>query len=287
MKIRIGTRGSRLALAQTYMVQKAIQNKLPDAETEIVIIRTKGDEVQDKPLSEIGGKGVFVSKIECALLNNEIDIAVHSGKDLPAQLAENLEISAVLMRGNHRDALVTLRDRVILPSDSCIIGTGSKRRRLNMLRNFPNAQFREIRGNVETRLQKLSSGEFDGIILAMAGLERLGLDKSENFTFHTFESSEFIPAACQGIIAVEGCKNNPISEIIRCISHEKTMLAFETERMIPQLAAADCTTPVGAFAEISGEKIRLTATVDSLKFASGESDISHRFRLAEELMAQL
>ncbi|MCI7804529.1 MAG: hydroxymethylbilane synthase [Oscillospiraceae bacterium] len=178
MKIKIGTRKSSLALAQTDMVIKSLHDVFPDIETEIVHITTKGDKILDKPLARIGGKGVFVSEIESALKSGEIDIAVHSAKDLPYKLAENLEISGVLKRGNYRDVLVTPAGKVPEKDSKFIVGTGSQRRRLNMQRIYPNAVFKEIRGNVDTRLRKLKSGEFDGIILAAAGLERLGLYSS-------------------------------------------------------------------------------------------------------------
>lgn len=287
MRVRIGTRGSRLAVAQTEMTAKAIVREFPKAEIEIVKITTKGDKFLNTPLSKIGGKGVFVSEIEGALLNGEIDIAVHSAKDLPAKLSDDLEISGVLPRGNYRDALVTLRGRSFARDDKVLVGTGSIRRRLNFLRLFPNAGFAELRGNVETRLNKLKSGEFDGIILAMAGLERLSLHESEDFEVHPFECHEFIPAACQGIIAAESCKNDAVTPIIRKISDERTFLCYEAEREILRLLGADCTMPSAAFAEIIGGRIYMTATADCRKFVSGDAEITRRFELAKELILRL
>lgn len=287
MRIRIGTRKSSLALAQTDMVIKSLHDAFPDIETEIVHITTKGDKILDKPLARIGGKGVFVSEIESLLQKGEIDIAVHSAKDLPYKLAENLEISGVLKRGNYRDVLVTPADKVPEKDSKFTVGTGSQRRRLNMQRLYPGVVFGEIRGNVDTRLRKLKSGEFDGIILAAAGLERLGLYGSEEFSFTAFNSADFLPAACQGIIAVESRKGDKISNIINQISDKNTFYAFETERRVPELLGADCTMPVGAYAEISGEKIRLTASKDCKKILSAEAEISDRFRLAEELVSKL
>lgn len=287
MKIKIGTRKSSLALAQTDMVIKSLHDAFPEIETEIVHITTKGDKILDKPLARIGGKGVFVSEIESALKSGEIDIAVHSAKDLPYKLAENLEISGVLKRGNYRDVLVTPVGKVPERDSIFIVGTGSQRRRLNMQRIYPNAVFKEIRGNVDTRLRKLKSGEFDSIILAAAGLERLGLYCSEEFSFTAFDSKDFLPAACQGIIAVESRKGDEISHIINQISDKNTFYAFETERRVPELLGADCTMPVGAYAEIRGKKIRLTASEDCKKIMSAEADISERFRLAEELVSEL
>lgn len=287
MKIKIGTRGSRLALAQTEMVITEICRLFPKVDTEISVIRTKGDIIGNEPLSKIGGKGVFVSEIEKALTDGVVDIAVHSAKDLPVKLAENLEVSGVLPRGNHRDALVLPKGKKLSENGRYVIGTGSLRRRLNLMRSYPNVEFKELRGNVETRLHKLKSGEFDGIILAMAGLERLELNNSSEFEFYPFESTEFIPAACQGIIAIESRKDSKVSEVIRYISEEQTMMSFETERFVLELLGGDCTMPIGAFSKISEGRIYLTLTADSVKFVSGEAMVSDRFKLAEELVSQL
>lgn len=287
MKIKIGTRKSSLALAQTDMVVKCLHDSFPEIETEIIHITTKGDKILDKPLARIGGKGVFVSEIECALQQGDIDIAVHSAKDLPFKLAEKLEISAVLKRGNYRDVLVTLQDKKPENGAEFKVGTGSQRRRINMQRLYPDAVFGEIRGNVDTRLRRLKNGDFDGVILAAAGLERLGIYGSEEFSFTAFESGDFLPAACQGIIAVESRKNDTITPIINQISDQNTFYCFEAERRVPELLSADCTMPVGAFAEISGEKIRLKASRDCKKILSGESAVSDRFILAEELVSKL
>lgn len=286
MKIRIGTRKSPLALAQTELFIKRIKMYLPEIDTEIVHITTKGDNITDRPLSIIGGKGVFVSEIEKALQDDGIDAAVHSAKDLPVILGEGLEISAVLERGDHRDVLVTLPDKDT-GCENFTVGTGSLRRRINLKRLYPNAVFKDIRGNVDTRLRKLGNGEFDGIVLAAAGLERLGLMNSTGFTFREFEAADFLPAACQGIIAVQCRKNDPISDIIKQISHKETFYRFEAERKALELMGADCTIPAGAFAEISGEIIRLTVSKDCEKILSGECALSERFELAERLVTDL
>lgn len=287
MKIKIGTRKSDLALAQTGMVIESLRNAFPGIETEIIHIATKGDKIIDKPLKNIGGKGVFVSEIEYALQCSDIDIAVHSAKDLPICLGDNLEISGVLKRGNYRDVLVTCPEKSIQSDEIFTVGTGSLRRRLNMQRLYPNVIFREIRGNVDTRLQKLKDGAYDGIILAAAGLERLGLYSSEEFSFTAFDSNEFLPSACQGIIAVESRKNDSVTPIIQRISDINTFYCFEAERSVLRLLDADCMTPVGAFAETDGKNIRLTASSNCEKILSGEAEISQRFQLAEELVSKL
>lgn len=287
MKIKIGTRKSKLALAQTSMVIERFHALFPSVETEIVHISTKGDKILDSPLSEIGGKGVFVSEIEKALQSGTIDIAVHSAKDLPVQLGENLEISGVLERGSYSDVLVTSVGHHMNKNEKFIVGTGSLRRRINFKKLYPNAVFKDIRGNVDTRLKKLVDGKYDGIILAKAGLERLGLYGSENFSFREFDHEEFLPAPCQGIIAIEGRKNDVFTPIIHRISDTDTFYCFESERHVLQLLGADCTMPVGALAYISDDKIHLTVSKDCANIISGETVISQRIRLAEELAAKL
>lgn len=286
-KIRIGTRKSKLALAQTNMVIERLHEFFPDIETEIVHISTMGDKLLDKPLSEIGGKGVFISEIEKALQSGEIDIAVHSAKDLPVKLGEGLEITGVLPRGSYGDVLVTPAGKELRESDEAIIGTGSLRRQMSFKKLCPNAVFRDIRGNVDTRLKKLLSGEYDGIILAKAGLERLGLYGAEQFAFTELGCDGFLPAPCQGIIAVEGRKNDVFTPIIQRISDVNTFYCFETERCVLQLLGGDCTMPVGAFADISENKIRLTVSKDCTNIISGEAEISRRSSLAEELRKKL
>lgn len=281
MKIRIGTRKSRLALAQTDIVIDSLKKAYPDIQTEIVHISTSGDKITDIPLSAIGGKGVFVSEIEKSLLENKTDIAVHSAKDLPLNLAEGLEISGVLKRGDYRDCIVLRKGENISNSPDFKVGTGSKRRILNMQKKYPDVAFKNIRGNVDTRLEKLKSGEYDALILAVAGLERLGL--SENI--HSFDYNEFLPSACQGIIAIESRKD--FSEIIRNINDIQTFMQFETERYVLELLNADCTTAIGAYSEINGNKITLTVSADFKKILSGTADISERFELAERLVNRL
>jgi len=287
MKIKIGTRKSKLALAQTKMVGNAIHSIFPRIKIEIVHIGTTGDKILDKPLTAIGGKGVFVSEIERALQNGDIDLAVHSAKDIPAGLAQGLEISGTLQRGNYRDVLVTKKGCFIENSPDFVIGTGSLRRRLNLQKNYTNVSFKDIRGNVDTRLNKLGSGEYNGIILAAAGLERLGCYSDERFDFTPFEYTEFLPAPCQGIIAIESRKDDFVTPIIRIIGDEKTFFCLETERYILQLLNADCGMPLGAYSFIENDKISIILSKDGNKTAFGTGKISNRFELAKELMLQL
>lgn len=283
MNIKIGTRKSKLALAQTNMVVNEIKKYFPSINIEVVHFTTKGDKVLNKPLINIGGKGVFVTEIEDALLNKEIDLAVHSAKDLPLKLQDNLTISAVLKRGNYRDILVTVKGKEIDFSREIIIGTGSNRRKLAFKNLYPNATFKDIRGNVDTRLNKLYNGEYDGIILAMAGLERLDLLSDSRFTFTPFNYKEFVPAPCQGIIAIES-RNNDLTEILSKINHKDTFYSFQTERHILNILNADCGMPLGAYSFVENNKINVVYTSDSKEIITKSDLIENRFSLAESVV---
>lgn len=283
MNIKIGTRKSKLALAQTNMVVNEIKKYFPSINIEVVHFTTKGDKVLNKPLINIGGKGVFVTEIEDALLNKEIDLAVHSAKDLPLQLQDNLTISSVLKRGNYRDTLVTVKGKEIDFSREIIIGTGSNRRKLAFKNLYPNATFKDIRGNVDTRLNKLYNGEYDGIILAMAGLERLDLLSDSRFTFTPFDYKDFVPAPCQGIIAIES-RNNDLTEILSKINHKDTFYSFQTERYILNILNADCGMPLGAYSFVENNKINVVYTSDSKEIITKSDLIENRFSLAESVV---
>ena len=283
MNIKIGTRKSKLALAQTNMDVNEIKKYFPSINIEVVHFTTKGDKVLNKPLINIGGKGVFVTEIEDALLNKEIDLAVHSAKDLPLQLQDNLTISSVLKRGNYRDTLVTVKGKEIDFSREIIIGTGSNRRKLAFKNLYPNATFKDIRGNVDTRLNKLYNGEYDGIILAMAGLERLDLLSDSRFTFTPFDYKDFVPAPCQGIIAIES-RNNDLTEILSKINHKDTFYSFQTERYILNILNADCGMPLGAYSFVESNKINVVYTSDSKEIITKSDLIENRFSLAESVV---
>lgn len=283
MNIKIGTRKSKLALAQTNMVVNEIKKYFPSINIEVVHFTTKGDKVLNKPLINIGGKGVFVTEIEDALIKKEIDLAVHSAKDLPLKLQDNLTISAVLKRGNYRDTLVTVKGKEIDFSKETVIGTGSNRRKLAFKNLYPNATFKDIRGNVDTRLNKLYNGEYDGIILAMAGVERLDLLSDSRFTFTPFDYKEFVPAPCQGIIAIES-RNNDLTEILSKINHKDTFYSFQTERHILNILNADCGMPLGAYSFVENNKINVVYTSDSKEIITKSDLIENRFNLAESVV---
>ena len=267
-RIRIGTRGSRLALKQASLVQEALRRADSRIETEIIVLRTKGDKIQDKPLSEIGDKGVFASEFEQALLKKEIDMAVHSAKDLPAVLAAGLTIAAVLPRADVRDVLVVPKGGR-LPSLAVeygtegreapdienhrvfVMGTGSRRRQLQAGQLWTNVTCDNIRGNVDTRLRRLQEGSYDGILLAKAGLDRLGVGtdsgRRDEFTFCPLPPGQFLPAACQGIIAVEAVQDSDAAVLCREITDPETELCFLVEREVLSRLSADCSEAAAAW----------------------------------------
>lgn len=289
-KVKIGTRGSELALAQTELVIRALQEKYPGLETEKVVIRTTGDRILNQPLIDFGGKGVFVTEFEEALRSGKIDLAVHSSKDMPMELGENLEISGVLPREDARDVLVTLQDTDISGMHRAVIGTGSLRRQHQVRRIYEQADCRNIRGNVSTRLKKLSDGECDGVILAAAGLKRLKLLADTNYTYRFFDYDEMIPSGGQGIIAIEGRGDDTISELVRAISDETAYLELEIERRILQQLGAGCHEAVGVVSQIEKEQVHIRIMWEQqgkVFRTKGTASIEQRNTLAEELVRQI
>ena len=205
-KIKIGTRGSSLALWQANTVKNAIHSKYSNIDIEIVKIKTMGDKIKDVPLAKIGGKGLFLKEIEETLLSNKIDLAVHSMKDVPVILPEGLEIYATLKREDPRDVLISQKYKNLkyFPENS-VIGTSSLRRKAQILKYNSGINIKDLRGNVQTRLKKLKEHQYDGIILAMAGLLRLGL---ADVITEAIDLNLMIPAVCQGIIGIEVGKDN-------------------------------------------------------------------------------
>lgn len=263
--IRIGTRRSPLALWQTHYVLEQFQHFHPARAMEIVHFTTQGDQIPDKPLPEIGGKGLFTQELEAALARGEIDLAVHSLKDLPTQLADSFVIGAIPPRGSPFDALVSrgrhpLRD---LP-DGAVIGTSSLRRAAQLKAYRPDLQTRPIRGNVETRLRKVldPTGEYDATVLALAGLERLG--RLEVVT-QQLDSSLMLPAPGQGAIAVQ-CRADDADLLtaLAPLDHAETRACVTAERAFLQHLEAGCRLPVSALATISGQSLHLIGRLNSL-----------------------
>lgn len=294
MKIRIGTRGSRLALAQAALAESALKSAFPDLETEIVTVTTKGDRVQDRPLDEIGGSGVFVGALEQSLIAGEIDIAVHSAKDLSLEISADTEISAVLERDDPRDVLVMRPDTApyvqFQPEGKYRIGTGSARRVSALKKRFPNAEFFPVRGNIDTRIDKLAAGEFDAIVLAAAGLNRLGyFERDERIIFEVLNPESVVPAPCQGIIAIQSRRGENF-DLTQKINDPETMLCFETERELLRILHAGCAAPIGALARLlydDRRKISLLATNGHGRIFYDIDDISARFALAKRAAGAL
>ncbi|MBQ9674210.1 MAG: hydroxymethylbilane synthase [Ruminococcus sp.] len=284
MKIRIGTRTSRLALVQTEMVSNRIKEKFPEVDIVTVPISTKGDRIQNKPVSEIGGSAVFTDDIEQALINKEIDLAIHSAKDLPSYLGDGLEIVSVLERADYRDAIITKNGTQIQNIPDFVIGTGSKRRILNTKKYYPKATFKVIRGNVDVRLEKLLKGDYDAIILAMAGITRLGFDKDERFEFKKFTYNEFITEPCQAIIALESRKDDFVTPVVKAIRDEKTFYAFEIERYVFEKLNHDGSVPLGAYAFTNDDEITLSLSINGKNILTDTDKIENRFKLADKLV---
>lgn len=248
--IVIASRGSRLSMAQVDIVDAVLLKC--GVRSQRLIISTKGDINTSKALRDIGGNGLFVREIEEALSDGRADIAVHSAKDLPYQLADGMTIGAVVKAASPADMLV------IKPGheDSLhVIGTGSARRKAAVMRLYPDALVKNIRGNVETRLKKLSSEDYDAIVLARAGVDRLGIDLS-GYTVKQFSPEDMIPACGQGIVAVE-CRsdNSEVLKVLEKINDAETGRRFVVERYLFELMKADCSLAVGVHAEISGEDL--------------------------------
>ncbi|MGE4512903.1 MAG: hydroxymethylbilane synthase [Chryseobacterium sp.] len=255
--IRIGTRNSALALWQAREVARHLQNN--NYLTEIVPIVSSGDKNLLQPLYSLGITGVFTRDLDIALLNDEIDIAVHSLKDVPTNLPENLEIVAYLERDYPQDVLIRKESAKHKEFHELKLATSSLRRRAFWLKNFPDAEFSDIRGNIQTRLKKLEEGDFDATILSLAGLKRMKMDID-------YEMIPFmIPAPSQGVIAVAGhSEKKEINEILSSINHDRTQICVEMERNFLNTLEGGCTAPIGAFAEIFEDQIRFKAALCSL-----------------------
>ena len=265
--LRLGTRGSQLALYQARTVA-ALLSERAGVECKIVVIRTSGDRLAEATLSEIGGKRLFVKEIEDALLEGTVDLAVHSSKDMPVILPEGLEISAVLEREDPRDALVLPENgvgshllRTTNDSRPHLIGTSSVRRIAQLARLYPDATFAPIRGNLDTRLRKLDAGEYDAIVLAAAGLRRL--DRGDRISA-SIAIADCVPAPGQGIIAIETRAGDPVRAHIERINDLPASLALRAERAVITRLGGGCQMPIGAHAAVVGDGITLTAIVTSL-----------------------
>ena len=258
MKIVVGTRGSNLALVQTNWVVDQLKKANPDVEFEVKIIKTKGDLIKDLPLDKIGDKGLFVKEIEKSLLDKEIDMAVHSMKDMPSYLPKGLKFASSPKREDPRDVLIfkegykSIED---LPKGAKI-GTGSKRRKYQLLKHRPDLEIVPIRGNIETRIKKIETENLDGVVLAASGLKRAGLEEKIDYYIPT---DIMLPAPAQGILALEIRENDEETEsIINSIKDDTTKVQIDAERGFLIGVNGSCHIHMGAYCDIDGDKIKLT-----------------------------
>ena len=265
-KIIIGSRGSKLALIYAEKAREKILNHSKDFGIEEVIIKeiiTKGDQVQDKRLSEVGGKGLFSKTIEVELLEKKIDIAVHALKDMPSEETKGLLTDCFLERNDPREILISKDDKYLKDlAPNSIIGTSSFRREFQIKKIRGDLDCKLIRGNVDTRIRKLNENLYDAIILSYAGIDSLGLKQNISQTFST---SEIIPCAGQGVIALQ-CRDNDegLIELLKKVDHQSTHSSIKAERNVLKVLEGDCETAIGAFANIEGNKINLEVELFSL-----------------------
>ena len=267
-KITLGSRGSELARTQTAMVAEALKRAWPELEIVLEIIKTRGDERKAEPLyPRARRKGLFTGEIERALEAGEIDVAVHSAKDLPSDTTLGLELVAVLPRASVEDVWISKESNL---GPNGLVATGSVRRQYQLRRKQPGIELADLRGNVPTRLRKLVTGEWNAIVLARAGVERLGYDLSRgsfdfegvNLRVEVLATDDFLPAGGQGVIAMQVRSNDDKARtIVRVINDDETLVCLEAEREFLRLLQGDCDSPVGVLATISSSRMTVRAQV--------------------------
>ncbi|NEQ40405.1 MAG: hydroxymethylbilane synthase [Okeania sp. SIO3I5] len=264
--VRIGSRKSQLALVQTYWVQEELQKHFPDITFEVHTMSTQGDKILDVPLAKIGDKGLFTKELELGMLQNETDLAVHSLKDLPTNLPEGLMLGCVTERENPADALVVhekFKDKQLetLP-EGAVIGTSSLRRLAQLRHHLPHLEFKDVRGNLNTRLAKLDAGEYDALILAFAGLHRLEMSDR----IHQVIPPEIsLHAVGQGALGIEcRAEDNYILDLLKSLEHTVTAHRCYAERAFLRELEGGCQVPIGVNTQIEGEQLTLTGLVASL-----------------------
>jgi hydroxymethylbilane synthase len=283
-KIIIGSRGSDLALWQSNFIKSELQKNNKNLKVEIKIIKTTGDKILDVALSKIGDRSLFTKELEVALLNKEIDLAVHSLKDLQTQIPEGLKLSAVTKRHPVEDVLISRKKGVTLQSlhENAIIATGSLRRRSQILHLRPDLKIEELRGNVPTRIKKFLNSKWDGIILARAGVERLKLKKHIS---SIISADEILPAVGQGALGIEINEENIfVDDILKSIHHEETYISVLAERALLRTLEGGCQVPIGAFAEVKSNGLYLDALVGSI---DGTLTFREKLRGSKEKPEQL
>lgn len=285
--LKLATRNSKLALWQAHFVKDQLLKKHPDLEITLVPIQSEGDEIQNKPLAEFGGKGLFIKRLEEALLVPHADFAVHSMKDVPPKLTKEFTLPAILARASPKDAFVSINfNSLDHLTPEAIVGTSSVRRVAQLKYYRKDLYAKNVRGNVDTRIKKLLTGEFDALILAQAGLERLGLSE---YIKEAIASSIFLPSVGQGAVGVECLsKNHELIEILSSLNDPETEACVQAERSLTEHLGANCNSPVGSFAEIKDRQIHLQAEVldlEGVKKIAGE--ITGPLEKAKQLGAEL
>lgn len=265
-QLRIGTRGSELALWQTQWVKQELQKRFPKLEIEIITIKTTGDKILDAPLSKIGDKGLFIKEIENALLENRIDLAVHSLKDIPTSIPDGLIIVAVTKREDSRDVFISHPDKNTKKFDDlpirAKIATGSLRRKCQLLHLRPDIEIKDIRGNLSSRFKKLEESDWDGMILAQAGVVRLGW---QHRITEVLPFERMLPAVGQGALAIEIREaDNHIKKTVRTLNNESTETATRGERALLRQLEGGCQIPIGTYGRIENEQFVLDAIVGSV-----------------------
>lgn len=258
--IRIATRKSELALWQANHVARLLREQHPGLDIELLPMVTKGDIILDQPLAQIGGKGLFLKELEKALLSGEADIAVHSMKDVPVEQVSGLVVDVMLERANPFDALLSRAGQPLsdLPAGACV-GTSSLRRQCQLRSIRPDLRVRDLRGNVNTRIRKLNEGEYDAIILACAGLERLGMG---DLITQTLEPPEWLPAATQGTIGIQ-CRedDDPVIGLLASLKDPDAVLRTRAERAVATALQGSCQVPLAVFAELEGGSLRISGMI--------------------------
>ncbi len=250
--IRVGSRDSKLAVAQTMLMLNEIKKHHADITFELVTMKTTGDKILDRNLDQIGGKGLFVKELDKALFDEKVDLTVHSLKDLPMEIDEEIPLVGFSIREDARDAILVKKASMDTYQDG-LIGTSSRRRMEQLKKMYPHASYKGIRGNVQTRLRKLEEEDYDATILAVAGLKRLGM---EHYATEIYSTSEMIPAAGQGILAFQGRKGEDYS-FLSCVCPTASKIAAIAERSFVTCLDGGCSSPIAAFADVKGEEVLL------------------------------
>lgn len=288
MKVKIGTRSSKLALWQAYHIQELLSHV--GVESELVTFETKGDKILDKSLSKIGSKGLFTEELETSLLKGETHIAVHSAKDLPSSLPDELEIISFTEREDTQDVLVSEKDLSV--ADSIVVGTSSTRRVALLKHFYPHLEIVPMRGNLQTRVAKMQNGDCDALMLAYAGVKRMGYD---HLVKHHFSQDEITPPVGQGALALEASKKLDLKlkdKIIEACSEKISTVCLTAERSFLKVMNGGCSVPIFAFATVQNENVQMKGGIVSLDGkekinVSGNCPISEADKLGKQLADEL